>query len=380
MRNDAYVGQDVLAWEGQTPVAQAPKPIYGTPSVYPNAASHIQSAFPAYLGPSEAATAYTFDNTISQLPPFGPEHRQGGLHSHPQTPFHQAPPAHTLSHTGLDALPPVTASLHDLTVAPNSALPALTNFDMDYFNFQFPGAICQQCGMADCTCRSCPTVLQNTMDGSWRQCCSRKHVHAGPADVNAQAAPTTTKSCCSSKATIPPSNEFNPAVARETGGCCGGSKSQPEFDPDPFDFTTEPFSQSNLHDQSLFQQQPHQLVFDPHLVPTAPHTHPQEVPPLDQSSSAVDYNTGTGLQQALAPSWPEPPTFDEMDFGEFLEGLDNADGDGGGCGCGTECPCGVDDSLEMDLDGIGPEDGGALAASDGANQAGCCGGGGGGGH
>ncbi|TKA83356.1 hypothetical protein B0A55_01024 [Friedmanniomyces simplex] len=45
----------------------------------------------------------------------------------------------------------------------------------DYFNYQFPSAICQTCGLNGCTCRNCPPVMQSSINGSWAQCCGRKH-------------------------------------------------------------------------------------------------------------------------------------------------------------------------------------------------------------
>ncbi|KAF2214835.1 hypothetical protein CERZMDRAFT_82744 [Cercospora zeae-maydis SCOH1-5] len=45
----------------------------------------------------------------------------------------------------------------------------------DYYHYQFPNAICQNCGVSGCTCKNCPPPFQNPGTGSWAQCCSRKH-------------------------------------------------------------------------------------------------------------------------------------------------------------------------------------------------------------
>ena len=48
----------------------------------------------------------------------------------------------------------------------------------DYFVHQLPSALCQNCGLSGCTCRNCPTLLQNFQSGSWAQGCSRRHARA----------------------------------------------------------------------------------------------------------------------------------------------------------------------------------------------------------
>lgn len=58
-------------------------------------------------------------------------------------------------------------------------------FDFDrwtreYQAYQYPGAICQKCGLNGCTCRNCPPVMQNYGTTSWAQCCGRKHARQGP--------------------------------------------------------------------------------------------------------------------------------------------------------------------------------------------------------
>jgi hypothetical protein len=50
----------------------------------------------------------------------------------------------------------------------------------DYFNYQFPSAICQNCGLYGCSCRNCPPVFQNFGTTSWAQYCGRKHAREAP--------------------------------------------------------------------------------------------------------------------------------------------------------------------------------------------------------
>lgn len=94
---------------------------------------------------------------------------------------------------------------------PPASAPVPSPFDFnkmttDYFQYQLPSAICQNCGLSGCTCRSCPPVLQAS-NGSWAQCCGRKHAMA-VVPPDAPMAPTSTKklsnitttaaSCCTS--------------------------------------------------------------------------------------------------------------------------------------------------------------------------------------
>lgn len=66
-------------------------------------------------------------------------------------------------------------------------------FDFDRWNqtyqaYQYPGAICQKCGLNGCTCRNCPPVMQNYGTSSWAQCCGRKHARMAPAAPQLQPA------------------------------------------------------------------------------------------------------------------------------------------------------------------------------------------------
>lgn len=144
MGGEGHVGSDVLQWQGQVP--QAP--------LQSNAAfAHPQSG----MLPNQAFP-------VTLLPPTLPQ---------------QSASQQQYQHFDLT---PVAQTLQDMTAPPQSAqlqtpVELQRNQWMeDYYNYQFPSAICQNCGLHGCNCRSCPAVMQNAMDGSWATCCSRKHV------------------------------------------------------------------------------------------------------------------------------------------------------------------------------------------------------------
>lgn len=409
MGSEGHFGQDVLSWQGQTPIAPASRPAFSTPPAYSQPPAQIHSAFSTATDTSFAAPPYTFDSAISQPPSFSPVQQPVHLHSHPQTPLYQPPPSHIPTQHTFDTLPPVvTESFSDLSMAPNGTLPAVTGFDIDYFNFQFPGAICQHCGMADCTCVSCPTVMQNTMDGSWRQCCSRKHVHFGSAAASTPGEQAGQKSCCSSKgnagtpangttvhqlahATTPATNMAYTNGSRNAGGCCAGSNSQPaDFNADPFDFNTQSNSHQYHHDPfhatsppqeqaattphipAFITHEPDGVLFDPGAP--LPHTHPPDQTNHQPFISRADPIPELDFKVDPVPAWQNPEDMD-MDFDEFLQEM----GDGeGGCGCGANCPCGMDedpdDGAEMDVDDAAES---PSTAGEGGTpkKGGCCGGG-----
>lgn len=61
--------------------------------------------------------------------------------------------------------------------------PSVFDFDRwshDYQIYQFPNAICQNCGLNGCTCRSCPPLMQNFGTTSWAQSCGRRHARIAP--------------------------------------------------------------------------------------------------------------------------------------------------------------------------------------------------------
>lgn len=390
MGGEGHIAADVLSWQGHAPIAPTPRQTYPPPATYAQPPAHSQPSLEPQVDPSLRSMPYTFDNSVTSPPAFSPHHQAAYPHTHPASPLYQPVQARSPGQNMFSTIPPVTASLSELSMASSGALPAPSAFDVDYFNFQFPGAICQQCGMADCTCRSCPTVLQSTMDGSWQQCCSRKHVHAGPATVVAQAGHAA-KSCCGSKAKSEPSIDARSITTltgedRNAGGCCSGSSSQQAFVSDPFDFGMD--AQVNgqnhfpMHGLDAAASEPHMPSFtDPSLdgnftfddgLPTA-HTNPPGMaqPSHTHTHPSVVGEHGPGdaldFKQDPVPEWQNPNDID-MDFDEFLQEA--------GCGCGTDCPCGMDGNVDMDVD-FDLEVGSSPVDTATPPKGSCCGGGGG---
>ncbi|KAK3051544.1 hypothetical protein LTR09_007199 [Extremus antarcticus] len=140
---DHHRGQDVLTWDGQSP----PAPLEFQPY---SGFKQSEMALPASPIPFSAPLSTPYPYIPPSDPNFAPQD-----------------------------FVPVTQSLHDLTLPSQDPIPSTLDFDKmmaDYFSYQFPSAICQNCGMNGCTCRNCPAVMQNFESGSWAQCCSRKHV------------------------------------------------------------------------------------------------------------------------------------------------------------------------------------------------------------
>ena len=98
----------------------------------------------------------------------------------------------TVSHVSPSSLSTAMTSLSpesqvSNTFQPSSTIAGAIDFERlqaDYFNYQFPSAICQNCGLNGCTCKNCPPVFQNFGTTSWAQCCGRKHAR----DVQPQTA------------------------------------------------------------------------------------------------------------------------------------------------------------------------------------------------
>lgn len=153
--NEGYVGHDVLQWQGQAPHAPTPQATAPQAPMQSNAtfSQPQQGVFPIQTFPTNIESI-----GLPQL-----EASQQQYQHFDFTPINQ-----TLQELGMQPQP-----------VPLSATPAQLLRDQwmeDYYNYQFPSAICQNCGLHGCNCRSCPAVMQNSMDGSWATCCSRKHV------------------------------------------------------------------------------------------------------------------------------------------------------------------------------------------------------------
>lgn len=259
---DEYVGHDVLAWDGQSPQA-------------PRAPQNFQS-FHEFQ---------TFQQSPNSLPP-----QQIATPAAPSPfqplPYQQQHPYPTSQPTDF---PPITESFSSLTL-PNTHLQQTSTFDIDsfmseYMSYQFPTAICQHCGMNGCTCKNCPAVMQNFESGSWAQCCSRKHVRAGPpipVGVGAQ------------QQQMPGAGG---TMSSGSGGCCG-SKAQPIA------------GFGDVHDPVFTEQMD-----------------------LDHELKLMESHTAQHEEQA--------PTLDLSDFlMKDLEGGSSSSNDGGGGGGGYGCCCG----------------------------------------
>ncbi|KAK4634054.1 hypothetical protein CLAFUW4_01774 [Fulvia fulva] len=150
MDSSRDVGIDVLTWQGQPPVAPREynaQPVYNEPP--PERESCCQAGEPvvhsARSPPPELDGTYTHQHNLHEM---------------------------SLG-ANFNAVPTIVA-LSQVTSPP---LPAFdyNHFENDYFRYQFPSAICQNCGLNGCTCRNCPPVFQNFNNTSWAQCCGRKH-------------------------------------------------------------------------------------------------------------------------------------------------------------------------------------------------------------
>lgn len=152
-----YTGENILVWEGQAPPA---------PREYAPFSTFLPDVRIASPTPAVAIPPADYSST--------------------------APTGH---HYQNSDFVPVTQSLEAMSMP--SYEPQASTFDFDklmedYFNYQFPSAICQSCGLNGCSCRNCPAVMQNFESGSWAQGCGRKHVHL--------AAPEPQTGCCGSGA------------------------------------------------------------------------------------------------------------------------------------------------------------------------------------
>jgi hypothetical protein len=200
---------DPLAWNGMSP--PAPR-VYSGP---PDALAWNGTASPAHLTYSAPPVDISWTGTTS-LPPMDyatppsyeqpPAMEESSCCSGPATqlPHYQKPEMEMeensccqSSKAPLDG--PQEFSLGDPFMQSthlNPFEPAITQppyeqpyvqptFDFDrwtrdYQAYQYPGAICQKCGLNGCTCRNCPPVMQNYGTTSWAQCCGRKHARQGP--------------------------------------------------------------------------------------------------------------------------------------------------------------------------------------------------------
>lgn len=204
------VGIDVLAWDNNAPI---PSREFQAPFVdsQPPRSSCCQTP------------ATTISHTASPLPV-------------PDIPFIQPEPLHDMT---LPQQYNGTGEVGDLhgTIPPSvlsSTQSPAYDFERlraDYYHYQFPNAICQNCGVSGCTCKNCPPPFQNPGTGSWAQCCSRKHAR----EPTPGAVPNKVQRSSNYDGS---SGIHQHAQAQQTsGGCCGSSSQQElsgEHDPVQF--------------------------------------------------------------------------------------------------------------------------------------------------
>ncbi|CAK4032462.1 hypothetical protein AC579_1097 [Lecanosticta acicola] len=146
------VAPDVLAWEG--PVPQAPRE-----HMYHRPQQHVYEPLEqSSCCQASTPSAHTVQSSAPQMEhSFSQQHQGQDARLSPQHYTNVAP----------------AASMSQLSPQP----PAFdwNKMQNDYFRYQFPGAICQNCGLNGCTCRNCPPVFQHPGTTSWAQCCGRKH-------------------------------------------------------------------------------------------------------------------------------------------------------------------------------------------------------------
>ncbi|KAK0310610.1 hypothetical protein LTR01_003764 [Friedmanniomyces endolithicus] len=161
--SDEIVMPDLLAWDGQVPLAPRD---HQPPHRRLLREEVPRSCCQGSTTPEQSTQAEDYsalNQSIIPLPDFVPF---GGL------------------------LPDANVSFDQPLTQPTFDFNKLQN---DYYNYQFPSAICQTCGLSGCTC-----LMQSSINGSWAQCCGRKHArtaaYVAPTEAHAfqQEAPAQT--------------------------------------------------------------------------------------------------------------------------------------------------------------------------------------------
>ena len=218
----------------------------------------------------------------------------------------QIPPTHASGLPQQATFEPFGNIMHSVSI-PDQVQPMepveparkLDKFKSDYINYQFPSAICQTCGLNGCTCRNCPPVMQNANNGSWAQCCGRKHArtaaYVAPEAVHAYQEP-------------PPQMIHFAQPARSL------PQPQPFITPEsaPVPRRPQPFQRDSVYqDTPLFPIEPY-----PQLGMQSPTT--TSIPDFTPYDPGVDFTI--------------PETSNNMDLSEFL--IEDLEGPSRGCCCG----------------------------------------------
>lgn len=181
--------------------------------------SHAPIDYPQHYSDTGNSPEPCCQTSTSSAPPLGSPQPIAQLSYSQQQPLHDL------------ALPqafdvPGDQNVTHATVVPTT-LPATQSsiFDIeklqsDFYTYRLPSAICQSCGYGGCNCKNCPPLFQNPFDGSWAQCCGRKHAR------EPQTTPEPRK--------VPRSSGYDGSEgiqaharirqpAGNGGGCCGSS-------------------------------------------------------------------------------------------------------------------------------------------------------------
>ncbi|KAK1810411.1 hypothetical protein LTR12_015216 [Friedmanniomyces endolithicus] len=259
--SEEIVMPDVLAWDGQVPLAPRE---YQPP--------HRQ--LPREEEPRSCCQGSTTPQQNAQVEDYAP--------------FTQSivPPPGFVPFGGL--MPDANVLLEQPVTQPSFDFNKLQN---DYYNYQFPSAICQTCGLSGCTCRNCPPVMQSSINGSWAQCCGRKHARTA-----AYIPPSVTHAFQQE-----PAVQTMDTLPTTTGHSLSGQDS----------FTIEP-QQPDLYAQQLFAPMPpfegHQqldlytppLQLEPESIPDFTPFDPGEAFALPESETNIDLSDY--LMEELEPT------------------------------------------------------------------------------
>ena len=297
---------DVLKWQGQAP--QAPRDYHASGGPNQQRSTNVAATQTATQAGSSLSPDLSFlSSTINQQYP----------------------------NLDLD-FDPVAQSFGDMSMLPQDRQASSTfEFEKmmaDYSNYQLPSAICQNCGMSGCTCKNCPAVMQNFANGSWAQCCARKHTHMGPPPphpaVDQVLGPNPPQQapggCCSGSASSEPGHQIvnspnSDITVADLGleygiidfncsgcGCCSGSAPPP------------PQEQQQYHPPPASNASFNHDCGPMHIQPEG------ASPNYSQCSSIIG----------------DFPLSDGTDLSDLLM---NDLGGHCGCGCGDGCSCGCGD-------------------------------------
>lgn len=315
MGSQRDIAPDVLVWEGQAPPA---------PREYNRHTTHQH--------------AYEQPEPSSCCQPSTPSAQ--GVRSPPP----QVEPTYSQQHHLQDsAVPQQHYNNVPTTVSMPQVSPQPPAFDWekmqnDYFRYQFPSAICQNCGLNGCTCRNCPPVFQHPGTTSWAQCCGRKHAREpAPSPVVAQKALRTDDSRDAAQA-----RQTQPQETQRSS-CCQPATTAPEpsfTQPLPFEVNGTQFGQG-FDDLDLL---PHNG--DPDFLSEFDMNHNLLMPDgahLDLSDFLLtDLDQAIPVNGSLGTNGISNDSGIGTTGGAGGGGEEDKGGGGGGCCCNNERDCCTD--------------------------------------